>query len=102
LARLRGKTTQRPAHDVHRLYYYMVPRDRLPTLYVDVTETFETANQAIAAYETQMNIDKQGTAILEVLRVVRAWQGVGAGCPYAEGFLTEDPLRAPVEALLQL
>ena len=102
LARLRGKPSDLPAHDVHRLYYYMVPRDRLPTLYVDVSETFETAIRAISAYETQMKIDKQGTAILEVLRVGRAWYGVGAGCAYAEGFLCEDPLRVEPEALLRL
>ena len=102
LARLRGKISQLPAHNVHRLYYYMVPRNQLPTLYVDVSETFDTAMQAILAYETQMKIEKQGTAILEVLRVGRAWNGVGAGCRYAEGFLSEDPLNADPDALLSL
>ena len=102
LARLRGRKSSLPAHDVRRLYYYMVPRNRLPTLYIDVSTTLDTVMQSISAYESQMKIEKQGTAILDVLRSYRAWYGIGAGCQYAEGFLCEDPLHPDVEALLSL
>jgi bacillithiol biosynthesis deacetylase BshB1 len=102
LARLRGKTSEFAAHDVRRLYYYMVPRNTQPSLFVDVTQTYDKAIAAISAYASQMRIHKQGTAILEILRGYRTWYGMAAGCPYAEAFLCEEPLQPEAEALLDL
>jgi bacillithiol biosynthesis deacetylase BshB1 len=68
LARIRGVEPELPAHDVGRLFFYMVPRDRYPTFLVDVSAHMETLERALEAYATQMRIEKLGIAILDVLR----------------------------------
>ena len=102
LARMRGVERALPAHDVLRLYYYMVPRDMFPHLYVDVSAEFDTLVRAIRAYDSQMAMLRQGSPILEVLAAYRRFYGIGAGCPYAEAFLSDEPLRADAETLFRL
>jgi hypothetical protein len=80
----------------------MVPRHTRPSFYIDVTQTFDKAIEAISAYASQMSIEKQGTAILEILRTYRIWYGSAAGCDYAEAFLCEEPLLPSAEALFEL
>lgn len=102
LARIRGLEPDLPAHEIQRLYYYMVPRDRYPTLYVDISAELDVLVQALNAYETQMRIERQGAAILDVLLAYRRFHGVGAGCAAAEAFLTEEALRCEVDQLFRL
>lgn len=102
LARMRGVEPETPAHDVQRLLFYMVPRNRYPTLVVDVSEQFDLIVEAIRAYESQMAIERKGNAILEILASYRRWYGVTAGCLYAEPFLSEDVLTPDVETLFRL
>lgn len=101
LARLRG-VPGRPAHDVQRLYHYMVPRDRVPSLLVDVTEVQDVLETALQAYSTQMQIHRQGSPILDILRTYRRFHGIAAGCNYAEAFVCDEPLRADAELLFRL
>lgn len=101
LARLRGVPGGAP-HDVQRLFHYMMPRDRLPTLLVDVTDVMADFEAALEAYETQMRIQRQGSPILDILRTYRRFHGIAAGCAYAEAFLCDEPLRADPENLLRL
>jgi LmbE family N-acetylglucosaminyl deacetylase len=102
LARLRGASKNLPPHDVHRLYKYMVPRDQHPSLLVDVTEVVEVLVEALRAYETQMQITRQGNPILDILLAVRRFHGIAAGCTYAEAFLAAESLRVDPETLFQL
>jgi bacillithiol biosynthesis deacetylase BshB1 len=102
LARMRGVEPDTPAHDVQRLLFYMVPRNRFPTLVVDVSEQFDLLVEAIRAYESQMAIVRQGNDILEILASYRRWYGVTAGCEYAEPFVCEDVLTPDVETLFRL
>jgi len=102
IARLAGVEPQLPPHDVGRLLYYMVPRDRLPHVLVDVSDAMETLERALQAYATQMRIERQGNPILDVLRTFRRYYGIAAGCTYAEGFLAEEPLRADIGTLFTL
>jgi bacillithiol biosynthesis deacetylase BshB1 len=102
LARLRGVEPDLAPHDVGRLLYYMVPRDRTPTVLVDVGAQMELLVRALAAYETQMRIERHGNPILDILRAFRRYYGVAAGCTYAEGFLADEPLQADAETLLRL
>lgn len=102
LARMRGVQRETTAHDVKRLYYYMVPRDRYPTLLVDVTAEYERMVRAIRAHASQMAIERQGSQILDILETYRRYHGITAGCRYAEPFLCEEALRADVEALFSL
>ncbi len=102
LARMRGVARDTAAHDVQRLFFYMVPRNRYPTLVVDVSEEFDQLVGAIQAYETQMEIERKGNAILEILESYRRWYGVAAGCRYGEAFLSEDALTPDAETLFRL
>jgi len=102
LARMRGLEPERPAHDVQRLFYYMVPRDRYPTFVVDVSGEMETLVRALQAYETQMRITRQGNAILDILQTYRRYYGVAAGSSHAEAFLSEEALRADADTLFRL
>jgi bacillithiol biosynthesis deacetylase BshB1 len=102
LARIRGVEPTLPAHDVQRLFYYMVPRDQYPTFLVDVTAHMETLERALAAYETQMRIERQRHRILEILQTFRRYFGVAGGCEYAEPFMSEEPLVADAETLFRI
>ncbi len=102
LARLRGVERDVPAHDVQRLLYYMVPRNRYPTLLVDVSEQFDRLVEAIRAHTSQMAIERQGNAILDILESYRRWYGVAAGCRYAEAFLCEDALSVDADTLFRI
>jgi LmbE family N-acetylglucosaminyl deacetylase len=102
LARMRGVQRDTPAHDVQRLYYYMVPRDRYPTLLVDVSEEYDVLVRAIQAHASQMAIERQGSVILDILHTYRRYHGISAGCQYAEPFLCEEALRADVNTLFSL
>lgn len=102
LARLRGLEPGLPAHDVRRLFYYMVPRDRYPALLVDVSAEWDTVVQALAAYETQMRIERQGNGISSILETFRRYHGIAAGCSYAEAFLCDEALRADETTLFSL
>ena len=102
LARLRGLEPDRPAHDVRRLFYYMVPRDQYPAFLIDVSDTMDTLVRALRAYETQMRIERQGSAILSILETVRRYHGVAAACAFAEAFLCDEALRVTDELLFRI
>jgi len=99
LARLRGLEPALPAHDVRRLFYYMVPRDRYPAFTVDVSGEWDTLVRALEAYETQLRIERQGNSILSILETYRRYHGIGAGCTHAEPFLCDEALRADAASL---
>lgn len=102
LARVRGVAREAPAHDVQRLLFYMVPRNRFPTLVVDVSEQFDVLVAAIRAYASQMAIERRGTAILDILESYRHWYGIAAGCRFAEPFLCEDALSLDADTLFHI
>ena len=102
LARLRGLEPAIPAHDVRRLFFYMVPRDRYPAFTVDVSAEWETVVKALAAYATQMRIERQGNSILSILETYRRYHGIATGCTHAEPFLCDEALRADAETLFRI
>ena len=102
LCRIRGLEPGLAAHEVQRLYYYMVPRDRYPTLVVDVSAEVDTLVRALRAYETQMRIQRAGGEILDILMAYRRYYGIMAGSTAAEAFLSEEALRADADTLFRL
>jgi arylsulfatase A-like enzyme len=90
------------AHEVQRLFYYMVPRDRYPTFLVDVSAEMDVLVQALQAYDTQMQIQRQGSPILDILTAFRRYYGIGAGCTYAEAFLCDEAVRLDPATLFQV
>ncbi|MDM7916484.1 MAG: PIG-L family deacetylase [Candidatus Eisenbacteria bacterium] len=92
LARFRNVMPEIPAHDVRRLFYYMVPKDMMPTMVVDVSEVMDDVHRAIQAYESQMKIWKAENSILPLLDTVRAYYGIRIGRKYGEAFLSDEAL----------
>lgn len=102
MARLEKAVPDLPKHNIRKLYFYMLPRNVLPTLYVDVTESIDEALRAISAYASQMSIQFKGTPITELLLTRRAALGVEIGAKYAEGFVTDMPLVLSAESFFEL
>lgn len=92
LARFRNVMPEVPAHDVSRLFYYMVPKDMLPTIVVDVTEVMDDVRRAIRSYESQMQIWRAENTILPLLETLRAYHGIRVGKRYGEAFLSDESL----------
>jgi bacillithiol biosynthesis deacetylase BshB1 len=92
LARFRNVLPELPPHEVSHLYYYMVPKDLLPTIIVDVTPVIDRARAAIRAYATQMSIRKRENEIFELLDTIRRYHGLRIGRPFGEAFLSDESL----------
>ncbi len=92
LARFKSVMPEIPAHDVPYLYYYMVPKSKMPNIVVDVTSVIDRARDSILAYETQMAIQKQKNPILHTLDVLRSYYGLFIGVEYGEAFYSEEAI----------
>ena len=92
LARFRNLLPDLTPHDVSHLYYFMVPKDRLPTIVVDVTNDMDTVHAAIGAYATQMSIHRRDTRIMEMLDALRRYHGIRIGASFGEAFLSDEAL----------
>jgi N-acetylglucosamine malate deacetylase 1 len=98
LARFRTLLPELPPHEVAYLYYYMVPKDLMPTLVVDVSPVIEQVWQAIRSYTTQMSIHRRENDILELLESMRRYHGIRIGRRYGEAFLSDEALAfGPLE-----
>ena len=102
LARLEKTNSQIPKHNIHHLYFYMVPRTVWTPLIVDVTGVMERAMEAVRAYKTQMNIKRQELAIHDMLHIRRAAIGQTISVRYAESFATDVPLKMEPKDFLAL
>lgn len=92
LARFKNVLPEAPPHDVQRLFYYMVPKDMLPTIVVDVTDVIDDVWRAIQAYDTQMKIWRAENTILDLLATIRKYHGIRIGRRYGEALLSDESL----------
>lgn len=92
LARFKKVMPESPPHDVQRIFYYMVPKDMLPSIVVDVSDVIDDVHKAIEAYETQMKIWRVENSILELLDTLRQYHGIRIGKRYGEAFLSDESL----------
>ncbi len=92
LARFKKVLPEMAAHDVQRLFYYMVPNDLLPTIIVDVTDVMAEVHRAIEAYESQMKIWRAENSILNLLDTIRAYHGIRIGRRFGEAFYSDEAL----------
>lgn len=92
MARLDKTVGEFPKHTIHKLYFYMLPRDIRPRIYVDVSDVIDDTVALIECYKSQMAIGFSGRPIQDLLLVRRAAAGLDIGSQYAEGFTTDLPL----------
>jgi LmbE family N-acetylglucosaminyl deacetylase len=79
-------------YDVPYLYYYMVPKNMMPTMVVDVTSVIDEVWSAIRAYDTQMQIQRRSNSILELLETLRRYHGMRIGVRFGEAFASDESL----------
>jgi bacillithiol biosynthesis deacetylase BshB1 len=102
LARFRALLPDQPPHQVQKIFYYMVPKDTKPTFVVDVSDLREEIHAAIGAYTTQMEINRGGIKIQELLETIRAYHGIRIGCLLGEAFLSDEALNIGPDELFRL
>ncbi len=76
--------------DASHLLYYMVPRTRRPTLINDVSPYMDEWESIARCHESQMSI--RDGKIMQSLRRFREAYGNLIGVPFAEGFVSEEPI----------
>lgn len=90
-------------------FYYMISHTFEPTFIIDISETFKTRLEAIAAYSTQFNSlnpqDGPQTYISSQdfmqFIIARAQQlGFSIGAKYGEGFQSIQNLEMPIQGLM--
>lgn len=102
MARLEKTVPDVPKHTVKKLYFFMLPRDVLPTLYVDISDVMDRTMAAIRCYKSQMAINFIGNDIEHALQTRRAARGLDIGARFAEAFTTELPLILEPEQFFRL
>ena len=102
MARLDKTVPDMPKHTVQKLYFYMVPRDVQPTLYVDVSDMIERAWKLIEAYQSQMKIELKGQGVKHILMTRRASYGLELGVQYAERFVTDQGLSFSAQSFFEV
>ncbi len=79
--------------------YYMMPRNRVPTLLNDVSEYMEEWESIARSHQSQLAI--RDGKVLVFLRKLREQYGAMMGVPYAEAFLTDEPLPFELDVFLK-
>ena len=80
----------------------MLPRDKLPSFIVDVTNYIDKWEKALRLYKSQVNPLDKTKNLFSVIKSSKTLQGSLIGCNYAEGFLSEEPLKVDEEMLFKL
>ena len=102
MARLEKTVPDVPKHTVSRLYFYMLPKQVMPTMVVDVSDVVPQLEKLIGAYESQL-VNRFGAINLkDYLLTRRASLGMDVGVRYAEGFISDIPLRMTPQSLMTL
>ena len=102
MARLDKTVPDVPKHTVSRLYFYMLPRQIMPTMVVDVSDVATDLEKLIGAYESQLVNRFGGLNLRDYLMTRRINLGMDVGVRYAEAFITDIPLRMTPESIMTL
>jgi N-acetylglucosamine malate deacetylase 1 len=88
IAKFKSVKMEYPEHFVSHLVYYMVPRNKQPTLVNDVSKYADKIMLAMRAHESQIS-----GPWAERLLMFRKMYGMMIGVELGEAFLVEDPLK---------
>ena len=87
------------AHDVKKVYYYMVPKEEKPSFVIDVSDVKEKLVELMKCHESQMSIHRGKKKVLDMLNTYREITGLFAGSSFSEAFICEEILKTDVNAL---
>ena len=102
MARLAKTIPALPPHQIHKLYFFMLPSSLTPTLVVDVTQEMDIAMQAMEAYAPQVAHVAFGATVKERLIIRRSALGLDIGAKFAEGFVTDMKLVCEARHFFEL
>lgn len=102
LARLEKTVPDVPKHTVQRSYFYMLPRNVLPNIIVDITPFLDDVEKLIRCYTSQMAINVRGIEVFDSLMTQKRAAGLIIGAKYAEHFVTDTPIRFEAEHFMEL
>ncbi len=89
-------------HLVKRLFYYMLPRDKLPNIIIDVTNYINKLEKALKIYESQIKPLDKTKNLFTVIKSFKTLHGSLIGCKFGEGFLSEEPLKVDEKILFEI
>jgi len=93
-ARISGVNSKR--HIVNKLFYYYVPRDVQPTVYVDITKVMNQLVRLWSCFESQLQTNKRS---IEVLTSQRIYISTDTDGIPVEAFVSASPIIVPAESL---
>lgn len=102
LARFKKLELGHEAHNIERIWYYMLPDNLHPSVTVDVSEHRDTLVRAVEAYESQMVIGRGERGIMDMLLLWRRNEGQRIHVELGESFYCEDRLTTTATGLLEL
>ncbi len=102
LARLEKTVPDVAKHTVLRTYFYMLPRNVVPNVVIDITEYIDDVEKLIACYNSQMAINVRGIGVHDSLMTQKRHAGLIIGAKYAEHFVTDTPLKLTPDDFLRL
>jgi len=102
-AGLKNVITESPAHRPQAIIYYLLNYPTVPSLVVDVTETWETKMRAIAAFKSQFYDPKSKSkdpqtklsqkSFLDMIEARGRYFGALIGSDYGEAYYSKQPPR---------
>jgi N-acetylglucosamine malate deacetylase 1 len=93
LARLEKTVPNIPKHTITRSFFYMIPRNVMPSIIVDITPVIDKYKELILCYKSQMAINVRGVGVQDALLIGKRSIGLTSGYEYGEQFVTEMPLN---------
>ncbi len=100
-ARFRSIMPDKEAHDVHKIFFYMLPREVKPSFVIDVSDVQERLVEVIRCHESQMSIHRGDKNVLSLLTHAREVTGLYSQTQFSEAFLCEEMLKTDVNNLFQ-
>jgi len=91
-AKFRKIELEHPQHTVGTLIYYMVPRQKVPTLINDVSAYHKKWVEAVKCHKSQLTPE-----LLEGLIMSRRFYGNMIGVEYGEQFIVDEPIQMNME-----
>jgi bacillithiol biosynthesis deacetylase BshB1 len=93
-AHLRALPIAGEPHSVANIFYYLFPREAVPSFVVDVSDYVDQWVEALKCHRSQFYDAETGRyEFIETLLAVARARGFGIGARYAQAFIAPEPLK---------
>jgi N-acetylglucosamine malate deacetylase 1 len=92
-AHLRALPLEGEPHSVSNIFYYLFPRETVPSFVVDISDYIEPWVEVLKCHHSQFyNPETERYDFIDTLIAVARARGVSIGARYAQGFIATEPL----------